>query len=288
NNNLCRQQTLLRGVVKIPSTHPVLGVENYLEKATEALCPSVPCKFTISSRTDSGVHALCNSAHFDVERPEGLSPFSEEALVRTLNKALRPEPIHILAARRVPRSFHARFSALSRTYVYRLVTGSSHRSKLPVFEWNLCWDIAGSHLNWSAMQEAAMFLVGSHDFSTFRSANPDMPFKNPLRTLSCLKIRPASSFLTHHCLDSDLRFWEMEMTSPSFLYKQVRRIAGVLVAVGQNRMQPYHVKELLEAKHLMAYPANTIAPAKGLFLKEVEYCESDLVMEQTKSEEQPD
>ncbi|XP_054857564.1 tRNA pseudouridine synthase-like 1 [Eublepharis macularius] len=273
------------GVMAAPPRQAVLGVQNYLEKAAEKLRPSTPIKFVISSRTDSGVHALCNAAHIDVEKKPGCPPFLESVLVQSLNCYLKPELIRILGACRVPDTFHARFSALSRTYVYRVATGCSYTYKMPVFERDLCWATCKGHLNHSAMQDAATFLLGTHDFSTFRSANAEMPVKSPVKTLIRAEVRPSSGFLLHPSQDSDLKFWEMEFQGPSFLYKQVRRMVGVLVAVGQNRLQPHHVKSLLESRDLMAYPQNTIAPAHGLFLKEVEYCEADLEMGRTEREE---
>nr|XP_028596672.1 tRNA pseudouridine synthase-like 1 isoform X4 [Podarcis muralis] len=217
------------GVKEVRPDQAVLGVQNHLEMAAEKLRHSTPSKFAISSRTDSGVHALCNAAHLDIERSDGKPPFAENILTDSLNHHLKPEPIRILGARRVPSTFHARFSARSRTYVYRVATGCSHHLELPVFERNRCW-------------------------ATYRG---------------------------------HLRFWEMEFTAPSFLYKQVRRMVGVLVAVGQGRLEPHHVQRLLEIRDLMAYPDNTIAPPDGLFLKDVEYCEADLEISEAESEWQP-
>ncbi|XP_015276092.1 PREDICTED: tRNA pseudouridine synthase-like 1 [Gekko japonicus] len=254
----------------LPGTHQVFSEKSSFFRT------STPIKFVVSSRTDAGVHAVCNTAHFDIERKPGWPPFFENALVKSLNLSLKSEPIRILGVRRVPDTFHARFSALSRTYVYRVATGCSYPFEMPVFEQNLCWATCRGHLNLSAMQEAAAFLAGTHDFSTFRSASNEQPVRSPVRTLTRAEVRPSSGFLLHHSQDRELRFWELEFQGRSFLYKQVRRMAGVLVAVGQNRLQPHHVKSLLEARDLMAYPLNTIAPAQGLFLKEVEYCEDDL------------
>ncbi|XP_062821871.1 tRNA pseudouridine synthase-like 1 isoform X6 [Anolis carolinensis] len=212
--------TMYSGVMETPPHQATLGVQNYLEKAAEKLRPLVPVKFVISSRTDTGVHALCNTAHIDIERSGGKPPFSESVLVQALNRNLKHEPIRVLAARRVSDTFHARFSALSRTYVYRVVTGCSCPSDLPVFERNLCWVTQRGHLDLAAMQEAAGLLVGTHDFSTFRSASSELPAKNPVKTIDQLEIRPSSGFLMHHVKSSDLKFWELEFTSRSFLYKQ--------------------------------------------------------------------
>ncbi|XP_020637958.2 tRNA pseudouridine synthase-like 1 [Pogona vitticeps] len=268
--------TKYSGVALTPCNQNTLGVQNYLEKAAEKLNPPAPIKFVISSRTDAGVHALCNTAHFDLERSDDAPPWDEEKLVQGLNYHLKPEPIGVLSARRVPDSFHARFSALSRTYVYRVVTGPSGHYQTPVFERDLCWATKRGHFNLEAMREAASYLRGTHNFMTFCSSSSELPFRNPVKHLARLEIRPASGFLMDHHPGSALKFWELEFTSGSFLYKQVRRMVGALVAVGQGHLQPYDVKKLLEVQDLMASSHITVAPPGGLFLKDVEYCESDL------------
>uniref|UniRef100_A0A8D0HGY3 tRNA pseudouridine synthase n=2 Tax=Sphenodon punctatus TaxID=8508 RepID=A0A8D0HGY3_SPHPU len=141
----------------------ILGVQNHLEKAAEKLRSITPIKFFISSRTDTGVHALCNSAHIDIERAAEKPPFSESILAQALNFHLQPEPIH--------------------------------------------------HLNLSAMEEAAQFLLGTHDFSTFRSINSDADIRSPVKTLLQADARPIASFMSHHCEHSWLRFWELEFRS---------------------------------------------------------------------------
>ncbi|XP_065277501.1 tRNA pseudouridine synthase-like 1 [Emys orbicularis] len=268
--------TKYSGVMETLTDQSVLGVQNYLERAAQNLRPVTPIKFYVSSRTDTGVHALCNSAHLDVQRAVGKPPFSESVIVSALNYHLKPEPIRILSAYQVSDNFHARFSALSRTYVYRLVTGCSHHSQIPVFERDLCWAPKGDHLNVPAMQEAAGSLLGTHDFSTFRSVSSEKPFKSPIKTLAQVDIRPSSGFMSHHYEYRGLQFWELEFKSRSFLYRQVRRMAGALVAVGQGRLASYHIKELLEIRDSLAYPQNTMAPAAGLFLKSVKYDDADV------------
>ncbi|KAG2459055.1 ADIPL protein, partial [Polypterus senegalus] len=144
----------------------------------------------ISSRTDSGVHALQNSAHVDIQRKEGNMPFSEQVLVDALNYHLQSEPISIIKAFRVPDTFHARYCALSRTYLYRLVTGVTHHSQIPVFERNLCWALPTKHFSTEAVQDAAQLLKGTHDFSTFRSLNSETPFRSPVKTLQEATVAP--------------------------------------------------------------------------------------------------
>uniref|UniRef100_UPI00398F3AD5 tRNA pseudouridine synthase-like 1 isoform X1 n=1 Tax=Pristiophorus japonicus TaxID=55135 RepID=UPI00398F3AD5 len=274
--------TKYSGVMKTPSHQPIPGVQNYLEGAVQKLRPINEVNISISSRTDSGVHALCNSAHLDIQRKEGKPPFSEQLLVDALNFHLKPEPISVLKAFRVADNFHARFRALSRTYVYRLAIGCFHRSQLPVFERNLCWPVSNGPLNTDAMNEAAQALLGAHDFSTFRSLNSETPFKSPLKTLLQADLTPGVSISLQQNFHSHLEFWELTFRSRSFLYKQVRRMTGALVAVGQGKLTPRHIADLLEMRDSRAYPQNIIAPPGGLFLKNVEYDEKDLEVEESK------
>ncbi|NWT12238.1 PUSL1 protein, partial [Vireo altiloquus] len=243
------------------------------QKAAEKLRPSAPIKFHISSRTDTGVHALANAAHLDILRAPGKAAFTGEQLVQGLNYHLKPEPIRILSAQRVPGTFHARFCALSRTYIYRLLLGCAHHSQIPVFERDLCWAPAGGPLDIPAMREAAKSLLGTHDFSTFRSLHSENHSQSPVRTLLQLEIQPAPlGFLSHHYDEHrGLEFWEVKFKGRAFLYRQVRRMVGALVAVGQGKLVPRDIQELLEAKDARAFPPHAMAPPSGLFLKCVEY-----------------
>ncbi|NXB99135.1 PUSL1 protein, partial [Orthonyx spaldingii] len=263
--------TRYSGVMETKSDQALVGVQNYLERAAQNLRPSAPIKFHISSRTDSGVHALANAAHLDIQRAPGKAAFSGEQLVQGLNYHLKPEPIRILSAQRVPSTFHARFSALSRTYIYRLLLGCAHYSQIPVFERDLCWAPAGRSLDLPAMREAAKFLLGTHDFSTFCSLSPRNHSQCPVRTLLQLEFQPSPGFLSHHYEHRGLQFWEVKFKSRAFLYRQVRRMVGALVAVGQGRLAPHHIQELLELRDSRAFPAHAMAPPSGLFLKSVEY-----------------
>ncbi|KAM4651791.1 tRNA pseudouridine synthase-like 1 [Discoglossus pictus] len=262
--------TRYSGVMETPTSQSVLGVQNYLEMAAQKLRPVGNVKFYISSRTDTGVHAICNSAHVDIERAAGKPPFSETLLVQALNHHLKPEPICILKAVCVNDNFHARFDALSRTYVYRIVTGCSH-VELPVFERHLCWVPRGGNLNIPAIQEAGKLMLGTHNFSAFRSANSENVFKSPIKTLLRADVTPSSTHWTHHLPWRDLQFLDFTFKSKSFLYKQVRRMTGALVAVGQGRLTPQDIKDLLVTEDPNAFSSNAIAPPDGLFLKEVEY-----------------
>ncbi|KAK6472442.1 tRNA pseudouridine synthase-like 1 [Huso huso] len=271
--------TKYSGVMKTPTDQNILGVQNYLEEAVRKLRPANEVSVSVSSRTDSGVHALCNSAHVDIQRKSGKPPFTERLLVDALNYHLKPEPISILKAYRVADDFHARYRALSRTYFYRIITGARHYSQLPVFERSLCWAVHENHLNVTALQEAAKLLLGTHDFSTFRSLNSETPFKSPIKTLLQAEVCSGAGSFSQHPFHRHMQYWDLTFRSRSFLYKQVRRMTGALVAVGQGRLSPSEVKDLLEARNSLAYPQNMMAPPDGLFLQKVEYEETDLFPE---------
>nr|DBA16312.1 TPA: hypothetical protein GDO54_003717 [Pyxicephalus adspersus] len=236
----------------------------------------------ISSRTDSGVHALCNSAHVDIERPSGKDPFSEAILVKALNYHLKPGDIRVLKAIRVRDDFHARFNAVSRTYVYRIVTGY-RGPNLPVFERNLCWAASESSLDVEKIQEAAQMLLGTHDFTAFRSINSETPFKSPVKTLAQADFTASTSLFPIYSQSSDVQFWNFTFKANSFAYKQVRRMTSALVAVGLGRLTPQQIKFHLETGEQMSFSRNVIAPPYGLFLKEVKYSETDLNMNKTPS-----
>ncbi|XP_057218855.1 tRNA pseudouridine synthase-like 1 isoform X2 [Triplophysa rosa] len=270
--------TKYSGVMKAPAHQAVEGVQNHLENAVRKLKPVNEVSVVISSRTDSGVHALSNSAHVDILRRGDKPPLLEQHLIEALNYHLKPEPIRITRAYRVQSDFHARYRAVSRTYVYRFAFGLRHYTEMPVMESDLCWALHDTNLNISAMQEAAGLLLGTHNFSTFRALNSETPFKNPVKTLELAQLEPGCSFSQRH-FHRDIQFWELTFKSKSFLYKQVRRMTGALVAVGQGRLVARQIQELLDTQDSLAFPNNLIAPAHGLFLTNIEYRDEDTGLE---------
>ncbi|XP_013850997.1 tRNA pseudouridine synthase-like 1 isoform X2 [Sus scrofa] len=262
--------TDFNGVAAVRGPQHAVGVQNYLEEAAERLNSVVPVKFTISSRTDAGVHALSNAAHLDIQRRSGQPPFSPEVLTEALNTHLRHPAIRVLQAFRVPSHFHARYAATSRTYLYRLATGCPRPDHLSVFERNRCWPLRADCLDVAAMQEAAQHLLGTHDFSAFQSTGS--PATSPVRTLRRASVSPEpSSPLVLPGESRGLRFWSLEFESQSFLYRQVRRMTAVLVAVGLGALTPAQVKMILESRDPLGRHQSRVAPAHGLFLKSVLY-----------------
>ena len=198
-----------------------------------------------AGRTDAGVHARGQVAHFDLKRD-----YAPETVRDALNFHLRPSPIAILDCETVDESFDARFSAQARHYLYRI---SNRRAPL-VLDRNRAWQVA-LPLNATAMQEATQFLLGRHDFTTFRAAQCQA--KSPLRTLSSLDIvREGETII-------------ITTSARSFLHHQVRSIAGSLKLVGEGKWQPSDLRRALEERNRTA--CGPVAPACGLYFMKVVY-----------------
>jgi tRNA pseudouridine38-40 synthase len=198
-----------------------------------------------AGRTDAGVHARGQVAHFDLMRD-----YAPETVRDALNFHLRPSPIAILHCEIVHESFDARFSAQARHYLYRIC---NRRAPL-VVDRNRAWQVAPP-LNAIAMQEAAQCLLGRHDFTTFRAAQCQA--KSPLRTLSSLDVVRDGETIV------------ITTSARSFLHHQVRSIAGSLKLVGEGKWQPADLRRALEQRNRAA--CGPVAPACGLYFMEVVY-----------------
>ena len=197
-----------------------------------------------AGRTDAGVHATGQAAHFDL--PEDFDP---RRLPLALNAHL-PETVRVLSAREVEPGFNARFDAIGRAYRYRMVT----RRVASVLDRGRAWHV-GQDLDQAAMSEAAGHLIGHHDFTSFRATHCQA--KSPMRTLDILRLESESEGIA---LVAEAR---------SFLHHQIRNIAGSLVLVGRGKWKPGDVKDALEACDRSA--AGPTAPPHGLYLTRVDY-----------------
>lgn len=204
----------------------------------------MPVSTTCAGRTDAGVHALEQVIHFDTEAERPSS-----AWVRGTN-AFLPDSVSVLWAHAVNEDFHARYSAVERRYTYLL----QNRPSRPAAHVNR---VGWFHeaLSVGAMQDAASRLVGTHDFSTFRSA--ECQAKNPVRTLNSVSIERNGDLL---------RF---EFSANAFLHHMVRNLVGALVYVGCGRRKPDWIGEILERRD-RASAAPTFS-ASGLYLAAVKY-----------------
>jgi len=218
-------------------------IQAYLEKALGRVADeavSVVC----AGRTDAGVHASEQVVHFDTEahRPD-------KAWVKGVNTYL-PDEICIKWTKQVPPSFHARFSAVERSYCYVLYSSPTRPAAMHrhVTWTSYCLDV-------ELMHRGAQFLVGEHDFTSLRASQCQA--NNPVRDIRRLQVVERGPFIVLH------------IQANAFLHHMVRNIVGVLLDVGRGARAPEWVGELLEARDRSAGPA-TAAPS-GLYLSKVEY-----------------
>ncbi len=198
-----------------------------------------------AGRTDSGVHALGQVAHLDLTKP-----YDANTVREALNHYLKPNPISILDVREMDQSFDARFSALARHYRYRIL----NRRPPATFDAALVWWVSRP-LDVAAMNEAAQLLVGTHDFTTFRST--DCQSKSPIKTLASLTVKQVG------------REIHVETSARSFMHAQVRSMVGSLKLVGEEKWSAQDLTAALEATKRTA--CGPVAPARGLYFVKVDY-----------------
>jgi len=220
-------------------------VQGALEAAIQAFSGE-RIRIAAAGRTDTGVHALEQVIHADLERA-----WPETTILNAMNAHLVNEDVCVLSVEPAPDpDWHARFSATGRAYLYRIL----NRRPQPVLERDRVWHVK-KPLDAEAMHHAAQVLVGRHDFTTFRDAGCQS--KSPVKTLDVARVT---------------RFGEevhLVFQARSFLHRQVRSMAGTLVEVGLGRWSAHDVKRALEAKDRAE--CGPVAPSAGLYLSGVRY-----------------
>lgn len=228
--------------------HP--SVQGTLEAALARLEPNLPA-IVAAGRTDAGVHALGQVASIALARD--WEPFR---LAEALNYHLKPAPVAITACAPVPEDFSARFSAVWRSYSYRLIC---RRAPL-VHDAGYAWAVRGD-LDGAAMSEGAAHLIGKHDFTTFRATHCQAA--SPVKTLDRCDVEEVA-------LPAGREF-RFHLRARSFLHNQVRSIVGSLERVGAGAWQPDDVARALAARDRAE--CGTVAPACGLHMTGVGYPE---------------
>ncbi len=225
-----------------------LTVQGVIETALGHLEPP-PHTIVAAGRTDTGVHATGQVATVDLPRD-----WDCFRLTGAMNYHLRHHPVSIVKIVRVADDFHARFSALERRYLFRLLA-----RRAPVtHDKNRVWQVHDP-LDLSAMREGAAHLIGKHDFTTFRSTLCQA--NSPVKTLDELTITEQP-----HAHGIEYRF---TLRARSFLHNQVRSIVGTLHRVGAGTWGPDKVREALEARDRAA--CGPVCPPQGLYLTGVGY-----------------
>ena len=220
------------------------SVQAALEEAIFRFCGEKPRVYG-AGRTDAGVHARGQVAHFDLTRVA-----KPKTIRDALNFHLRPAAVVVLSAAEAPDSFNARTSAKERAYLYRIV---NRRAPLAL-DIGRAWHIA-KKLDAAAMHRAAQHLVGKHDFTTFRASVCQA--KSPLKTLNLLTVERHGDEI------------RIIARARSFLHHQVRNITGTLCLVGEGKWAESDVAAALTARDRAK--GGPTAPPEGLYLTEVVY-----------------
>lgn len=227
------------------------SVQQTVEEALRVLEPSVP-SIAAAGRTDAGVHATGQVAHADLAKD--WDPFK---LSEALNYHLKPHPVAVTAVSKVDAEWHARFSAVERSYIFRVI---ARRAPLTT-DAGLAWHVKGP-LDAQAMQEGVAHLIGQHDFTTFRASICQA--KSPVKTMDEITVT------THpYPGGAEFRFF---LRARSFLHTQVRSIVGTLERVGAGAWTPEDVGAALRAEDRAA--CGPVAPPFGLSLVGVKYPEN--------------
>ena len=230
-----------------------------------------------TSRTDAGVHAYGQRASFKADLG-----IPTEKIAMVVNNALcaregsesgrggfAKSPVRILKAEEVPPDFHARFKAKGKRYVYRICAGvntetTDEAQRSLVFERNYVYHLDG-RLDADAMNEAAKYFEGEHDFKSFEASGGN-PRETTVRRMFAAAVTETG---TSDGTDGGLQRIEFSIEGDGFLYNMVRIMTGTLVEVGQGKRRPEEIKEIIEAGERQA--AGHTAPPGGLYLAEVFY-----------------
>ncbi|XP_059138763.1 tRNA pseudouridine synthase-like 1 [Physella acuta] len=290
-----RQNALIKGA-------PILTVEGALQAALQRLRPKNDFKIVLSSRTDSGVHAFKNSCHVDLTYPYGEKEYDPSFITDVANFYLKAkhEDVRVVETRQVPDSFHSRFMATGRKYVYRFAHAMTSnpvqniKPKLEEFKKFKFRNKAGyplrsmgdnvpflelgkllvvsQHIDIDMLMSAAEMLSGIHNFTSFStnmSHNSYQPHPVKLLTIGVKRGQPLCTPLFH---SKELEFWEIHVQSKSFLYRQVRRLVGAMMLVGKGKMTLEVLQDILENPQSNFDLSSQMSVSEcGLYLLEVNY-----------------
>jgi tRNA pseudouridine38-40 synthase len=200
-----------------------------------------------AGRTDAGVHAIGQVAHFDMSK--NIESFKVQGAI---NYHLKPNLVCVYDVENLGQDsqFHARFSAKRRSYIYKIL----NRPQPPSIDYGFCWWVP-IKLDVNLMNEAAQLLVGKHDFSSFRAAG--CQGLSPIKSIDTISVTQNNGFI------------ELYIEAPSFLYHQVRNIVGSLYLVGSKKITVSDFENILKAKDRKQ--AGQTAPAEGLYFYVVKY-----------------
>ena len=225
-----------------------LSIQGTIEKAAKNFLQS-EVDLTVAGRTDAGVHAEAQVAHLDIFKKLNIKNILF-GLNFYLSKEKYGEDISIKKVNKVHTNFNARFSAKKKTYKYKIY---NNESRSPIHAYNTWW--VSQKLNIVDMKKASKYLLGNHDFSSFRASGCQA--LSPVKTLDKIAIIKKKNIIT------------LTFTARSFLYNQVRIMTGTLKDVGSGLINPIALKRILQKKKRTS--SGVTAPSKGLTLYKVYY-----------------
>lgn len=223
------------------------SIEGCLEQAIKNLFKK-NVKIAVSGRTDAGVHGLNQVIHFDLNKI-----YDDYKIITGLNYYLKSENIVILSCQKTSQDFHARFSSKTRSYIYKI---TNRRPRLALNKYRQ-WHVP-LKLDINKINEACKYLIGTHDFSSFRHSNCQA--LSPIKTVKSLKV------VINQQNNNEIEF---HIEANAFLQHMVRNIVGTLTLVGLGKIEVLDIKKILEQKDRNKSGPN--APAHGLYFNKVTY-----------------
>lgn len=225
----------------------IISVQQVIEEAIHKFCQQ-EIRVHVAGRTDAGVHARGQVAHFDLDY--GVRALSGYELIKAINAHLHDHPVSVIDAQPVSEDFHARFSATNKLYIYRIL----NRSARPALDIGKVWHVK-KPLDADAMHDAAQLLLGHHDFTTFRAT--ECQAKTPMRSLDRADIIRQGEYLECH------------FEGRSFLHHQVRNMVGTLALIGEGKWTKDDLTQAFAAKDRTK--GGPTAPPDGLYLVRIDY-----------------
>ncbi|KAF3423795.1 hypothetical protein E2986_07887 [Frieseomelitta varia] len=259
--------------VRINDTETIQGA---IEGAFLRLVPQVLSwpTLTCSSRTDAGVHGLCNIAHIDIENKYD-SIYNPQESLKHLNRhlILCDHDIRILDLIPVKDTFHVKHCANSRTYLYRILKAKDVKyHKVPIIEMERCFHFRSETFDPEKISLATQLFMGLKDFRTFCSNRKSNAPVRYVRSLDSLTFEKGSPLMPYDPFSENFDFWDFKCTSKGFLYKQVRKIVTALLALGIGKITEKDITVMLQVPGHKNYMTSLgLVPPHGLYLLNVGY-----------------
>ncbi|XP_026667201.1 tRNA pseudouridine synthase-like 1 isoform X2 [Ceratina calcarata] len=278
---------MFRGLQKnaIPTQNVLMldtdTIQGAIEAAFSTLIPK--CikwpKFSSSSRTDCGVHGLSNAAHIDIENIDDCfyePTYALSSVNRFFNQS--NHNIRILEFVPVTNDFNSRRLAKSRKYIYRILRAKDlNDHRIPVSEVQYCNHIRPTVFDTERIKRATQMFMGTKDFRTFSSKSISIKPIKYVRELDTLTLEEGHPFMPYDPLCKNFEYWNIVCSAQGFLYKQVRRIVSSLIALGSGVITERDIYIMLHVPgHHNWLPYLRLAPAQGLFLADVKYCQEEI------------